>query len=77
MDRHRTGARHNRGSACVLTEEETARVTRFIAKVGTLHEARKHLGISSHVFDAARAFGRMQRTTRDRILAALDLVEAA
>ncbi len=77
MDRHKTGPRHLRGCVCVLTEAETARVTRFLAKVGTIHGACKLLGVSSFVFDAARSFGRMQKSTRDRILAALDVAEAA
>ncbi len=65
-----------RSCVCILSEAETMRVTRFIAAAGTLIAARRLLGVSSHVFDAARAFGRMQKTTRQRILATLDREEA-
>ncbi len=61
-----------RPCVCVLSEAETVRVTRFIASVGTLCGARKALGLSAHTFDAARAFGRMQKTTRARLLDTLD-----
>ncbi len=77
MNVHGTGPRHNRGCVCVLTEAETLRVTRFIASAGTLIAARRLLGLSAHTFDAARACGRMQKVTRDRILAAIDVAEAA
>ncbi len=65
-----------RPSNCVLSEAETARVTRLIARVGTLYETRRLLGLSAHTFDAARGFGRMQKKTRDRLLATLDSAEA-
>ena len=67
----------NRPSVCVLSDEETRRVRRFVARVGVVHAASRALGVSIDVLAAARGFGRMQRTTRDRILSALEREEAA
>ncbi len=61
---------------CTLTEAETARVNRFIARVGSINRARKRLAIGEQTLDAARDCGRMQKVTRARLFAALDREEA-
>ena len=52
-------------------ERETQRVVRFYARVGHLALAARKLGVCDATFDAARGYGRMQATTRERVLAAL------
>ncbi len=76
-DRYKTGPRQLRSCVVVLSEEETARVRRFVVKVGLLGAARKRLGLGDFVFEAARGFGRMQSLSRLKVLAALDREEAA
>ena len=69
-------ASHTRPSAVILTDAETARFHRAIAaelaRGGTKTSAIKRFGLSTDTFDAAAGYGRMQRTTRERVLAALD-----
>jgi len=60
-----------RACMVILTEQETQRLRRFVVRVGHLGRATAMLGLSSCTFDAARGYGRMQRTTRERVLAAL------
>ena len=60
----------------ILTDAETARLNHFVIRVGHLGRATERLGISAHTFDAARGFGRMQSTTRERVLEALAREEA-
>lgn len=65
------GPQQNRASIITLSEEETARVRRFVIACGAVGVAKKRLGIGDSTLEAARDFGRMQRTTRVRLLEAL------
>lgn len=65
-----------RPNMVILTESETARVKRFLVRVGRVGLAMARLGISEQTFDAARGYGRMQNTTRERVLEALAREEA-
>ncbi len=58
----------------VFSEADTARVKRLIVREGSIARARAHLGIGDMTMEAARDCGRMQRSTRDRLLDALDRV---
>ena len=60
----------------ILSDAETARFVTFVRRVGHHERAMRRLGIGEDVFAAARGFGRMQSTTRVRVLAALDREEA-
>lgn len=73
---NRPGARHLRPSTVVLSEEETQRMRKFVARCGVLKVAMERLGLCSTTFDSARDFGRMQDTTRLRVLEALAREEA-
>ena len=61
----------------ILTEQETARVNRFIEHVGKVGVAMRRLGLSDSTFNAARGYGRMMGVTREKVLAALTREEAA
>ncbi len=76
MEKHKTGAVHNRPCMVVLTESETARVVKYVAKCGGPVAALRELGIYKGTFDAARGYGRMMTTTRERVLEALSRVGA-
>ena len=56
----------------VLSDAETLRVRKFVASCILVKEAKRRLGMADSVIAAARDFGRMQRSTRTRLLAALD-----
>ena len=71
------GAQHNRACMTVLTEEQTSRIKRFIARAGNLDAAKRILGVGSDTLDAARSFGRIQQATRERLLDALAREEEA
>jgi hypothetical protein len=60
----------------VLTESETARVVKYIAKCHGPVAALRELGLHKGTFDAARGYGRMMTTTRERVLEALSRVGA-
>lgn len=70
------GAPQQFRSMYVLSEAETKRVNRLVIREGSLARAMVRLEISAHTLAAARDFGRMQRTTKERILATLDRLEA-
>jgi hypothetical protein len=61
----------------ILTEQETARLHRFIRRVGAVGRAMKLLGLGEYTFDAARGYGRMRSATRERVLDALTRAEIA
>ena len=65
-----------RPSVVIMSDAETRRLNQFVAKVGCLRIACERLGIGRMTFDAAREYGRMMGTTRTKILASLDRVEA-
>lgn len=68
---------HLRPAMVMLTERETLRLRHFIVRVGQVQIARERLGLTKGAtFDAARGYGRMLSTTRERILSALDREEA-
>ncbi len=58
-----------------FTREESLRVDRYVVRVGGTRIAQRRLGVGEHTLDAAREEGRMQRKTRDRLLAALEFEE--
>lgn len=76
MEKHKTGAVHNRACMVVLTENETQRLRNFVAKCGGPVAALRQLGVAHGTFDAARGYGRMMNTTRERVLEAMDRVGA-
>lgn len=60
----------------VLVDETMARRVRALTfRIGT-DAAIEKLHVSTTTYAAARGLGRMKRSTRDRINAALDLLEA-
>ncbi len=61
--------------ATILTEEQTARVTRFVSRVG-VKQARKLLGVSPQTLDNARFFGRLSTETAHRIVLAVEQRDA-
>lgn len=69
------GPQQNRPSLCVFTREESLRVKRYIGRVG-MRVAVERLGTSEITLESARDQGRMQKKTRDRIIEALDKIEA-
>ncbi len=64
--------------ACVVVTDDitAARVRRLVERCGSVRAAVAILGIGEQTFAAARDRGRMMRTTRDRLLAALERAEA-
>ncbi len=66
-----------RGCIVLFSEAETARVKRLIVREGSIARAMTRLGVSAHTMHAARDCGRMQRSTKERILATLDRLEAS
>ena len=71
------GAQYLRSNVIALSEAESVRVRRFVARVGNLETARRRLGIGDQTMEAARDCGRMQRSTRARLLAALEREECS
>jgi hypothetical protein len=69
-------AQQNRPNLCVFTREESIRVQRYISRVG-MRTAVERLRVGQITLEAARAMGRMQNKTRDRILEALAKEEVA
>lgn len=69
------GPQQNRSSLHVFTREESLRVKRYIGRVG-MRTAVERLGTSEITLESARDQGRMQKKTRDRIIEALDKIEA-
>ncbi len=76
MEKQKTGATHNRACMVVLTDAETLRVRKFVARMGGPVAAMRELGVPQGTFDAARGYGRMMNTTRERVLEALARVGA-
>jgi hypothetical protein len=66
-----------RPSIVILSDAETERVRRFIKKAGTIRGATVRLKLGDATIEAARDYGRMMRSTRVRLLEALDREEAA
>lgn len=58
----------------ILSEEQTDRVQRYVAKVG-LKKAIDRLGVSAATLDNARFRGRMMTETVERVLASLEREE--
>ncbi len=69
------GPQQNRIGIVAITPEEAARVQRFVVRAGTVERARMRLRIGESTMDAARGCGNMMRSTRDKLLEALDREE--
>lgn len=76
LEKKKTGAVHNRPCMLILTDGETLRVRKYLAKCGGRAAALREIGLSEGTFDAARGYGRMMSTTRERVLEALERVGA-
>ncbi len=74
--KRRIGPQQNRSCAVILSDAETARVQQFVVRCGKVVIAQRRLGLGRLVLDNARDYGRMQATTRDRVLEALAREEA-
>ncbi|HXG69958.1 MAG TPA: hypothetical protein VNJ04_05015 [Gemmatimonadaceae bacterium] len=63
---------------CVVTFPEAGalRIRKLLYRIGGVRKATIELGIGDSTFEAALGQGRMLASTRDRILVALDRVEA-
>jgi len=71
------GAQHLTLSTANFSAADARRVTCLVIRLGGVRYAATALGIGDDTLLAARGQGRMLVKTRDRILAALDRVEAA
>jgi hypothetical protein len=60
----------------ILNEVDTARVRKVIARMG-ITKAPLRLGISMHVIEQARDFGRISRPVMVRLMVAVGREEAA
>ena len=76
ISKRRPGPQTLRSCIVLFTEEDSARVRRLIVRLGSIKAATAALGIVGYTFEAARDQGRVMAATRDRVLAALDRVEA-
>ena len=65
----------NRPNTVVITREESIRFDRLVQRVGK-RRAWILLGTSDALLDAACDQGRMMKKTRDRLVAALETIEA-
>lgn len=71
------GPQQNRASVVILSDEETRRVRRFVARIGHVGNAARALGVGDTTLTAARGYGRMQVRTRAKLLDALTREEGA
>lgn len=71
----KVGPQQLRSCAVVMSDEETKRVRAFIVKCGSIRIARERMGMSDSVFEAARSHGRMLKSSRDKVIAALEAQE--
>lgn len=58
-----------------LTDEQTRRVRRVVARWTSVREAAKGLGVSDLVLANARGGGRMKRSTVEKVMAAVEREE--
>ncbi len=59
----------------ILSDAETLRVRRFVARLSGYRAAMKRLGVSAVTLESARDYGRLQPSTRDKLLEALNREE--
>lgn len=69
------GPQQFRSVCVVVSREDSRRLDAYVQRVGFLHAPRL-LGMSDGVVRAGMDQGRMLASTRDRLFAALDRVEA-
>lgn len=72
----RIGPQQNRASMCTMSEGDSKRIRKLIIRTGSIEKTRLRLGIGDSTMESARACGRMQMSTRDKVLEALAREEA-
>ncbi len=65
-----------RGAVVVVSRDDSLRLDAFVQRVG-LGKAPKLLGVGACTVESGMDQGRMLRSTRDRLFAALDRAEAS
>lgn len=71
----RIGPQYLLARMVMMSPDDSRRVRALVARLG-VQPAREALRISEATLDAARDCGRMQAVTREKVLAALDRIEA-